>query len=127
MTRSIEIPGPAEGVQVGGMDIAAEYMQLLASLNDWTPTPGAAQRRLERSGFGADAYDRIISEGESFDENHTLRALIAVVRGDERPLGDIYHDMRMGAGGEISALDVEKTRGMARRSDPNREKSPYFS
>jgi len=127
MTMNEEIPNAAVCVHTGCMDVEGEYLKEIDNLNRWTPTAWDAQRRLEKMGIGSDLYDQLVIEGEYRDDNHTLRSLIAIVRGDQRLLGDIYHEIRIMSGDEIGEEELNKARGMASRSDPNRGKSPYFS
>ena len=113
---------------VEGIDSQVVYDGYIRQLNEWDITPFQARRQLGKIGIYPDMYERIIVEGEMNRENHSLRALIMIDQGDERPMGDIYHHLRMtDDGGVVTYTGLQKTRGFVDRRDPHGDKSPFFS
>lgn len=124
--RDGELPNGLE--IVGGLAPDDIYWNHIRQLDLWTPTPTRAASELTRLGYDSVNLDRMIKTAQEQKDLHTMRALAAIAGGDQRGMGQIYHEIRLtDSDGLISPTDIDKTMQEVRRRDPNGDKSPFFS
>jgi len=128
MTANNQYPiNPKVEVHTGELDVVAQYERHIAELNQRTLSPAKAADHLGRLLMQDSNYwDQVIAQGELEDSDHELRALIAIARGDPRPMGVIYDEIRRMAKSTVDQTDLNKTALVARRYDPLRDRKSYY-
>jgi hypothetical protein len=122
-----EIPQGAYSpeVYISELDAEAQYQRYIASLNTNSPDTLKARSQLGAlqwvniPGYPEEVcWNRILAIGEAEDIHHEVRALIAIAKGDPRPMGNIYDEIRRRVKPTIDKYDLDKARRVADTYNP---------
>jgi len=114
-------------VHIGGLDVETEYERHIEELNQRTLSAVKAAEYLGGLLLQTpESWDRVVRRGELEDSDHELRALIAIARGDPRPMGVIYDEIRRMVKDVVDQTDLHKTAEVARRYDPLGDRKRHY-